>query len=96
VFEWHARNEFYKGEYKQDMMHGRGRMQYQDGSYYVGNFLFNQPEGLGKMQWADGAFFVGHWRRGLREGPGLVFNGKERVRGVWAKDKRVDEQLKDF
>ena len=43
------------------------------------------------MQWADGAWFIGHWRKGLKEGPGVVFNGTEEVKGIWANDKRVSD-----
>ncbi len=29
---------YYEGEFKDGMMHGKGRKIYQDGSYYIGNF----------------------------------------------------------
>lgn len=89
-FTWTEKKEYYEGEFKQNMMHGKGKMQYSDGSYYIGQFVFNSRDGLGKMVWTDGSYFIGSWKNGFRDGVGTEKVGNELKIENYAMGKKLN------
>ena len=49
----------YEGTWKNDKMHGTGRLTYGDGTSYDGEFQSNYFEGLGTYTWPDGSQYTG-------------------------------------
>ena len=45
----------YSGDYKNDLYHGKGRLEFKDGSVYEGQFENNKMDGYGKIFFKDGS-----------------------------------------
>lgn len=41
--------------------HGKGKLNFADGSYYNGEFSDNEIHGKGSYNWPDGRIYVGDW-----------------------------------
>lgn len=79
----------YEGECKSGKASGTGKATGEDS--YEGDFKNGLPDGNGKYSWKNGDFYDGAWRKGQREGKGLMAyrkpNGKDSVlNGYWKKD----------
>jgi hypothetical protein len=51
-------------------MHGRGTLQYADGTVYEGDFVHNKRHGRGRIRYASGEQYQGEWFRGFMTGHG--------------------------
>ena len=58
----------YSGDYKNGLKHGKGRMEFNDGSVYEGQFENNQMHGFGKIFFKDGSIYQGDFKNNLRDG----------------------------
>merc|ERR1712007_371096 len=58
--------ELYKGQWMQNMQHGRGKRMWGDGSVYNGQYKMGMKEGRGLMVWPDGRYYNGQWHQGVR------------------------------
>ena len=55
--------EFYIGEWKNDMKHGKGKFLYSNGDIYDGEWINDKKDGLGKMIYNDGSIQNGIWEK---------------------------------
>lgn len=53
-------------------LHGRGRIEWDNGSTYEGNFAQGHPSGQGKMHFANGVVYEGGFRDGMMAGRGRM------------------------
>ena len=61
----------YVGQFKDDVPHGQGVMQYLDGAKYEGAYQFGQFHGHGSMKFTNGDHYRGGFREGKKEGFGI-------------------------
>ena len=52
-------------------MHGRGTLQYADGTIYEGDFAHNKRHGRGRISYASGEQYQGEWFKGFMTGRGV-------------------------
>ena len=51
----------YSGNYKNGLCHGKGRLEFKDGSVYEGQFENNKMHGYGKIFFKDGSIYQGNF-----------------------------------
>ena len=77
----------YVGQLQQGLMHGRGRITWDD-SQYDGDFVRGRMQGQGTLKRDDGTVYDGHFVGGQMDGQGrLQFNGGYVYEGQFSKDK---------
>jgi hypothetical protein len=55
----------YEGQWENDQMHGRGRMEWSDGGWYNGDWDFGVPHGIGMEVYSNQTVrHQGHWKDG--------------------------------
>jgi len=60
----------YEGNWKNNLMHGKGTYLKPDGFKYEGEFKNGIRTGFGKTFWHNG-FFIGEWNNGIYNGKGV-------------------------
>ena len=60
----------YYGNLKDGLLHGQGKIEYENGAYYEGNFEAGYMDGDGKFVYAGGTTYEGEFRNGVIEGKG--------------------------
>src|SRR3990167_5178128 len=60
----------YKGQYKDGLRHGSGRLLYPDGSVYEGYFYNDWPHFKGRLLYRNGNSYCGDWKDGKMGGHG--------------------------
>lgn len=82
-YTWPSRSRYRGQIHPQTLaMHGKGVMEYGDGSMYEGEFKENQREGAGVMKFPDGETHRGTFVGGRLEGQGsIVFANQARYEG---------------
>ena len=70
--------ERYEGEFKNNVIEGKGFMFYKNGNTFEGSFKNNKMEGKGIFNFIQGNKYIGEYKGGLRDGKGIVYysNGK--------------------
>ncbi|CAF0722048.1 unnamed protein product [Didymodactylos carnosus] len=58
----------YDGQWRNDLMNGRGLLTHDDGSQYDGEFVDNYFQGQGTYSWTDGAKYTGKFVGSKAEG----------------------------
>ena len=64
----------YVGQYRNGLYHGKGRLEFKDGSVYEGQFENNTMNGYGKIFFKDGSIYQGNFKKNLRDGTGIFRN----------------------
>ena len=64
--------EYYIGEFKNSLFHGKGILYYKNGSKYQG--INDKYEGKGKYIDKNGNYYIGEWKNGLKYGKGIIYN----------------------
>ncbi len=79
----------YKGDKKDGRMHGKGTMNYVDGSIYTGEWANGKRSGVGKLTWMSGkGEYYGQWKEDMKDGYGeSVFPNGGSYRGEWKEGK---------
>ena len=79
----------YQGEWKNNLWHGNGSIDFSDGSRYEGKLRNHQFNGYGKFIESDGSSFEGYWSKRKKHGEGLEKDSTGRVlrKGVWENGK---------
>ena len=74
----------YKGQWKNDLPHGKGAETWKDGSKYEGDYLRGLRTGKGVFVWPNGSKYEGHFKNNKIEGQGCYWtsDGKS-YRGDW-------------
>ena len=87
----------YSGDFKDGLYHGKGRLEFKDGSVYEGQFENNKMHGYGKIFYKDGSIYQGNFKNNLRDGTGKV-RSKEGVeqRVVYSKDRFKEVYSEEF
>ena len=70
---------YYKGQFFNSQMHGKGIIYYKNGNIkYVGEFANNRLEGMGKYIYENGDYYIGKFVNNKRHGEGKLYykNGK--------------------
>lgn len=62
----------YKGEWKRNLRHGKGKQTYTDQSAYDGEFQNDAPSGKGKKTYQDRSVYEGEFRNGAPTGIGKL------------------------
>jgi len=81
----------YEGDYRNDVMSGRGTYYFQDGTKYIGEFFNNTFNGFGCYEWPNKARYEGPYKDGKRHGHHGVYmwSDGQKYDGDWEYDKRV-------
>ena len=61
----------YRGDFREGVKHGRGRLEFADGGYYEGPFVDDEIQGEGERVWADGRSYAGGFELGEMHGEGV-------------------------
>lgn len=79
----------YRGQFKQDCMHGWGKYHFSNGQTYEGEWENGHTHGMGTTQWPEGTKYSGTYRSGVRHGEGTFSwpDGRS-FRGQWREGKR--------
>lgn len=73
---------------RQDIPHGKGKMQFNNGALYDGDFRYGQPNGAGTFVSPEGAKYIGSFRLGIPEGYGEIsYPNGGRYEGEWQHGK---------
>lgn len=62
----------YKGDTKDGVPHGKGKITYSSGAVYEGNFEMGKPQGLGTITYPDESEYVGDFKDGVPHGKGTL------------------------
>ena len=87
----------YSGDYKNDLYHGKGRLEFKDGSVYEGQFKNNKMHGYGKIFFKDGSIYQGNFKNNLRDGTGILRStdgSQQRV--IYQKGKFKEVYTEDY
>lgn len=58
-------NNWFEGEYIDDMKNGYGEFYWKSGNVYKGNYVGEKRNGYGEMYWIDGSIYKGYWNDGI-------------------------------
>lgn len=88
---WTASGSIYRGEWKDNLRHGRGIFEWADGVRYEGEFNNDIREGEGIYYWLSGERYEGEWKDRKRNGFGILYDpdGNIQFEGQWMDDKPV-------
>lgn len=62
----------YTGNFKDNMLCGKGVFTWHDGRVYDGEFLDDKRHGYGLMRYPDGEMYEGLWAKGKKHGDGTL------------------------
>lgn len=86
--KWVHKGNVYKGEWKDDLFHGKGRLKYCTGGVCYGTWDAGRQSGLCKFKQADGTVGLGYWVNGVRQGYGtIIWPNKDSYQGNWKRDR---------
>jgi hypothetical protein len=79
-------DDFYYGNFKKDLKHGRGIYKWTSGDSYSGDWKDDMISGNGEYKWVNGDRYNGDWKDGIKEGNGIH---------TWSNENSYDGQWKD-
>jgi len=89
MYTWNDGRTF-KGEWKNNCMHGKGVYTWPNGKKYDGDYRDDKKDGQGVYTWPDGRQYSGPWKKGKQEGIGRFRSKNGTVKsGLWEDGKRV-------
>lgn len=88
---WTSTGSIYRGEWKDNLRHGKGSFEWAEGERYVGEFIEDEREGKGTYYWPSGERYEGEWENSMRNGYGILYDpdGNIQIEGEWKDDKPV-------
>ena len=63
--------EVFRGDFKQNVINGRGQYEFANGDVYKGELLSNMFDGVGTYKWGNGSSYVGQWYKNRMHGVGM-------------------------
>ena len=91
VYYWYSgenNGDKYEGEFVDDIMEGKGTLQYKNGTRYIGEFLHGVKHGIGKEIYFEGGYFDGKFKEGKKDGEGTFVDDKGRqFKGIYREGK---------
>jgi len=96
-YTW-SNGDIYKGEWRNDDLHGVGSYYYGQGSewagdYYVGEWKYGLFDGQGTYTYFDGGIIKGEWKQGMVNGQAIQTFGAS---SEWVGDKYVGEYKDNY
>lgn len=94
-------DEWYIGDYKDDLRTGYGLARYMDGSIVSGQWQENRISGYALIVYVDGSYYAGQWKEGYCTGYAVKMRGDGQVFSRWFNDfelngnGRLDKTSKD-
>ena len=84
--------EYYIGQWKNGLSHGKGTVCYSNGDKYEGDWVNDKREGNGKYIRKNGEYYIGQWKNHLGNGKGTLYNsnGDIKFKGNWINDEFVE------
>lgn len=67
----------YEGYWKNNNRKGKGKLNFNDGSYYIGNFDFDNMHGKGVYYYSNGDMYKGEFLNGMIEGYGEHYDNND-------------------
>jgi len=84
TMKW-VNRDFYEGNWKEDRLHGKGKLVNFEGSY-EGSFICDKREGEGTMAYLDGRKYLGNWLQDMHCGKGIMITPDgTKYDGEWKK-----------
>lgn len=80
---------FYIGEFKNNLMHGDGKITNFYGTTYEGKFEYGLKNGYGVFIHQYNSFYRGYWKNGLKHGKGMLKLNDKITDGEWSNDKFI-------
>lgn len=77
----------YIGEFHHGVYHGHGLLTTHAG-IYKGQFLYGIQHGRGSFTWTNGDIYSGKWKRGMRDGTGIISDATSTYTGNWKRDMK--------
>ena len=78
----------YNGDWKENKMHGKGKMTYASGDIYEGELRKHRRHGKGKMKYAIGDIYEGDYKDDKRDGKGTyIWANGSMYQGDWKDNK---------
>ncbi len=97
AFGFLSKIKSYSGDYKNGFYHGKGRLEFKDGSVYEGQFENNKMHGYGKIFFKYGSIYQGNFKNNLRDGTGILRNTEgSQNRVVYQKGKFKEVYNEDY
>ena len=87
--------KYYSGSFKNGLYHGRGRLEFIDGSIYEGEFENNKMQGYGKIFFKDGSIYQGNFKNNLRHGTGILRDVKGNTQRLVYQNGKFEETYKE-
>ena len=87
--EFFEDGEYYIGQYKNGLRHGKGIEYYSNGNIkYKGNFVNDEKNGIGHYISEIGEYYIGQFKINFKHGKGTLYlpNGKIKQEGKWLYD----------
>ncbi len=86
---FYANRDYYKGDWKEGLYHGKGNFISTNGIKYTGGWKNGLKDGYGYLNYKDGSTYNGYWKDGNRNGEG-TYNDAEgwKYVGKWDNDMR--------
>ena len=66
--------DYYIGEFKDKLKHGKGLAYFKNGQKYRGEFINGKFEGNGKFIDGYGNYYIGEFKKGSRHGKGILYD----------------------
>lgn len=84
--------DIYDGDTGKNILHGKGKLKYTDGSTYDGDFVNNKKHGYGKYLWKNGNYYKGNWSEGMTHGKAELYSKKKDkiMKSSWKYGKLVE------
>ena len=97
AFGFLSKIKSYSGDYKNGFYHGKGRLEFKDGSVYEGQFENNKMHGYGKIFFKNGSIYQGSFKNNLRDGTGILRSRDgSQQRLVYQKGKFKEVYTEDY
>ena len=74
--KWQRGQMAYDGEWRDDVIQGRGTFKYPDGSSYDGEWLAGKYEGIGTYRFANGTRYEGEFHENKMSGKGVFTDSR--------------------
>jgi hypothetical protein len=89
VYEHRGHNIKYEGNWENDVIHGKGRLEMKDQWVYNGDFKSNMKHGHGELEFESGTRYKGEFYKDQKHGKGIMRwkNPDEIYDGEWNHDR---------
>lgn len=82
-------NKMYKGQWKNNLMHGYGKL-FWDTHFYIGEYFEDKKHGFGIYYWYNPLkIYIGQWKNGKQDGIGKLITDKDSKFSLWQEGKKV-------